>query len=59
MTPDSLLVHPCDVIKAGSTVESLVKGYIHNTQCVHAYKAIIEEQKDYKKKVVEIYGKPE
>lgn len=56
LTPDNLLVHPCEVIPAGQTVESLSKGYIHNTQCVHLYKHLVEEQKQYKKKVEDIYG---
>ena len=56
LTPDNLLIHPCDVIPAGGTVTTLSKGYIHNTQCVHLYKGLVEEQKEYKKKVEEIYG---
>lgn len=51
------MVSPCDAISAGTSVESLTRGYIVNTKCVRAHQKLLEEQKKYKKQVQETYGK--
>ena len=41
--PDSLLYHPCDVVGAGNTVQSLAKAYVINTNCVGEYSIVVDK----------------
>ena len=45
--PDSLISFPCQVVGAGYTEESLVKGYVHNTTCVGEYQSVMEGINNY------------
>lgn len=58
MTPDSLLVDPCEAVSAGDTVRSLAKGYVANTNCVGQYKNLLSKQREYKEKVQNLYEQP-
>ena len=53
-TPEHLLVHPCEVVGVGNTVESLAKGYIINTTCVGQYKSTLNGIKDYNKTIKDL-----
>ena len=55
LTPDSLLVDPCDVVAAGDSVRSLAAGYISNTNCVGQYKLLLEKQRKHKAQVEELF----
>lgn len=46
--PNSLMVDPCGVIKAGDTVRSLAVGYVKNTRCVFDYQLLLKKQRDWK-----------
>ena len=56
LTPDSLLVDPCEVVGAGDTVRTLAKGYVANTSCVGDYKLLLEKQRKAKAEQVKLYG---
>lgn len=45
--PESLVVHPCEVVGPGNTVDSLTRGYALNTSCVGEYKITIDGIKKY------------
>lgn len=55
MTPESLLVDPCEAISAGDTVRLLAKGYVANTSCLGQYKLLLEKQRRHKKEMMELY----
>ena len=55
MTPESLLVDPCEAISAGDTVRLLAKGYVANTSCLGRYKLLLEKQRRHKQEMVELY----
>ena len=57
LTPDNLMVSPCDAVSAGTSVESLARGYMVNTRCVRTHQKLLEEQRKYKKQVQEVYAK--
>jgi hypothetical protein len=56
MMPDSLLQDPCKAVGAGETVGSLAKGYVKNTSCIGAYRALLERQRKFKKRQEELYN---
>lgn len=56
LTPDSLLVDPCEAIGAGYTVRSLAKGYVSNTSCIGEYKLLLNKQRQFKKEAEVIYN---
>jgi len=58
LTPDSLLVDPCEAKEAGWSVRSLAKGYIENTSCIGKYKLLLEKQRKHKQQIVELYNVP-
>ena len=58
LTPNALLVDPCNVVGAGYTVRSLAKGYIANVSCVREYQLLLEKQRIHKESMERIYGKP-
>lgn len=58
LTPDSLLVDPCEAIGAGDTVRSLAKGYISNTSCIGEYKLLLNKQRKHKVEMETIYNVP-
>ena len=58
MTPESLLVDPCEAISAGDTVRSLAKGYVANTSCLGQYKLLLEKQRRHRDEMEMIYGNP-
>jgi hypothetical protein len=58
MTPDSLLVEPCNVIGAGDTVRSLARGYVVSVSCVREYQLLLEKQRRHKESMELIYGNP-
>tara|TARA_Y100000114_G_C11764120_1_gene332367 strand:- start:47397 stop:47570 length:174 start_codon:yes stop_codon:yes gene_type:complete len=53
--PDALLVDPCEISPAGDTVRSLAEGYIKNTSCVKQYRLLLDKQRQYKTKIIEVY----
>lgn len=55
LTPDSLLVHPCEATGAGDTVHSLAKGYVKNTSCVGEYKLLLDKIIKHKIQVQSLY----
>lgn len=55
LTPDTLLVDPCEVVGAGDSVRSLAKGYVRNTSCVGEYKLLLDKQRKYKREAEEVY----
>lgn len=55
LTPDSLLVDPCEAVGAGDTVRSLAKGYVKNTGCIREYKLLLEKQRKHKSEVEAVY----
>lgn len=57
-TPDALLVDPCNVIGAGDTARSLVKGYVASVSCVREYQLLLDKQRRHKQEMELIYGKP-
>ena len=51
ITPsDDLLLSPCKAKEAGGTVRTLAKGYVLNTNCIHAYETTIQSLRDWKVK---------
>ena len=55
LTPDSLLVHPCEATGAGDTVRSLARGYVKNTTCIGEYKLLLDKIIKHKSQVGKIY----
>lgn len=55
LTPDSLLVHPCEATGAGDTVRSLARGYVKNTTCIGEYKLLLDKIINHKDQVEEVY----
>lgn len=55
LTPDSLLVHPCEATGAGDTVRSLARGYVKNTTCIGEYKLLLDKIIKHKSQVEEVY----
>ena len=58
MTPESLLVDPCEAISAGDTVRLLAKGYVANTSCLGQYKLLLEKQRRHRDEMRKIYEQP-
>lgn len=56
LTPDSLLVDPCEAVEAGETVRSLARGYVSNTNCVRQYKKLLIKQREHKQKTEALYN---
>lgn len=55
--PDNLLVSPCKVAEAGSTVGSLAEGYVSNTACVWQFEGRMESLRKWKAEQQGIYLK--
>ena len=58
MTPESLLVDPCEATGAGDTVRLLAKGYVANTSCLGQYRLLLEKQRRHRDEMRKIYGNP-
>lgn len=58
MTPDSLLVDPCNVVGVGDTVRSLARGYVVSVSCVREYQLLLEKQRRHKAEVSKVYDNP-
>lgn len=58
LTPESLLVDPCEPVGAGDTVRSLARAYVTNTSCLGEYRLLIEKQRKHKKLTEKVYGVP-
>ena len=56
LTPDSLLIDPCEATAAGDTVRTLAKGYVANTNCIGQYKSLLKKQREHKSKVEALYN---
>ena len=56
LTPDSLMVDPCEPVGAGETVRSLAKGYVKNIGCVREYKLLLDKQRKFKLEAESIYN---
>ena len=56
MTPESLLVDPCEAISAGDTVRLLARGYVANTSCISQYKMLLEKQRQHKSSIEKLYN---
>ena len=55
LTPDTLLVDPCEAVGAGDTVRTLAKGYIKNTGCVWEYRLLLEKHRKYKNQIEDLF----
>lgn len=56
VTPESLLVDPCEPKGAGYTVRSLASGYVSNTSCIGQYRLLLIKQRKYREEVLKVYG---
>lgn len=56
LTPDSLMVDPCEPVGAGETVRSLARGYVKNTGCIREYKLLLDKQRKFKLEAESIYN---
>lgn len=57
LTPDSLMVDPCEAVSAGHTVDSLASGYISNTTCIWEYRLLFSKQRKYKEEAIKVYDR--
>ena len=55
--PDNLLISPCKVAEAGSTVGSLAEGYVRNTACVWQFEGRTESLRKWKAEQQGLYLK--
>ena len=55
MMPNSLMVDPCGITKAGDTVRSLSVGYVKNTSCVFDYQLLLKKQREWTSSQRELY----
>ena len=56
LTPDSLMVDPCEPVGAGETVRSLARGYVKNTGCIREYKLLLDKHRKFKLEAESIYN---
>jgi len=49
------MMAPCTVTDAGETVRSLAKAYVANNSCIQQYQLLIESQKQWKAKQLDLY----
>ena len=56
LLPKVLLIDPCEPVSAGDTVRSLAKAYVKNTSCVGEYIILLRKQREYTKRVGELYN---
>ena len=54
--PDSLLLDPCKSTSAGESVRDLGKAYVKQTLCILQYSTLLEKQREYKQKTIEVHS---
>ena len=55
LTPDTLLVDPCEPVGAGDTIRTLAKGYVKNTGCIREYRLLLEKQRKHKNQIEDLF----
>jgi hypothetical protein len=55
LTPDFLLLHPCQAQASGDTVRSLAKAYVKNNSCIEQYRLLVEKQIKHKQETKALF----